>query len=134
MFGIVLGFILKLAGSSVVDKAFGYLEKKAESETERQRIQATRETALAGYSRDVITAGMGHRMFWVAWSVATLMSVGWYAYAMADTLLNGALPDTASIPPGLKPYFDIVWSNIFYTGAGMAGAEVVGKAIAAKRK
>ena len=58
MFAAVLGFLLKLAGSSAVDKVLGHLQAKANSETERLRIETLRQTTMAGYSRDVVVAGM----------------------------------------------------------------------------
>jgi hypothetical protein len=136
--GAILAFLLKLAGSSAVDKALGYFERKAASETERQRIQSLQATNDANNRRDVIVAGMQHRMFWVAWSIAALPTAAWYGWGMLDSLCNGALPDVAALPPQLKAYADTVWSNIFYTGAGVAGvtgaASIVAKAIAAGRK
>lgn len=134
----IVGLILKLAGSSVVDKVLGALAQRADNETKRQQIEATREATIAGYSRDVVVAGMAHRMFWVAWSIAAIPLAAWFGLGMIDTLLNGAGPDVAIITPGLRPFADIVWQNIFYSGAGVAGATVIGKsiagAIAARRK
>ena len=78
----------------------------------------------------VIQAGMQHGWFWVAWLTAALPMSAWFGWGMLDTLMNGALPDVASIPPGLKPYADQVWDNIFLpgsiaaTGLAVAGAIV----------
>lgn len=125
--GLVLGWLLQLAGSGVVDKVLKTLENKSNNETERLRIQTTRDQNFANNSRDVVIAGMAHRVFWVAWSIAAIPTTFWYGWGMLDTAFNGALPDVASIPPGLLPWAQTVWNNIFYTGAaGMAAQAVSG--------
>ena len=133
MFAAVLGFLLKLAGSSAVDKVLGHLQAKANSETERLRIETLRQTTMAGYSRDVVVAGMAHRMFWVAWSIAAIPMAGWFGWGMLDTWANGALPDVATIPPGLQPWAATVWNSLFYSGGGVLGTQALASAIARKK-
>lgn len=112
----------------------GFAGKQIDATTQRQQIQANRDAALAATHASVIQTAMGHRMFWVAWSVAAIPTAAWYGWGMLDSLANGSLPDVASLPPQLKAYADTVWQNIFYTGAGVAGATgvatVIAKAIA----
>ena len=93
---------------------------------ERQ-IAADREAA------GVVKEGMQHRIFWVAWAIAALPTVAWYGWGVADSLANGALPDVAVLPPQLKAYADIVFANIFYSGAGMAGVQVIASAIRGRK-
>jgi hypothetical protein len=135
--GALIAFLVKLGGSGFVGRVFDHLEKRASSETERQRIASTRETTLAQTQANVIVAGMSHRMFWVAWSIAAIPTAAWYGWGMLDSLANGALPDVAALPPQLKGYADTVWQNIFYTGAGVAGvtgaAGIVAGAIARRK-
>lgn len=75
------------------------------------------------------TEGMKHRAFWVPWLMATVPMCAWFGYAMLDTLFNGALPDTASIPPGLADYAPAVWQSLFVSGGGVKGAEIVAAAL-----
>ena len=35
----------------------------------------------------------------------------------------------ATLPPQLKEYADIVWSNIFYAGGAVAGAQIIAGAV-----
>lgn len=134
--GIIVKLFLGIGGPGLVGQVLTHLEKKADSDTERQRIAVLREKGLADDARDVIVAGMAHRMFWVAWSIAAIPMAAWFGWGMADTIANGALPDVASIPPGLQPWAITVWSNIFYTGAAAAGvtgaASAIASAIASK--
>lgn len=76
--------------------------------------------ATLKYTSGVTIAAMSHRVFWVAWGVAAIPMAAWFGWGMLDTLANGALPDVAVIPPGLAPYAEVVWGNIFYIGAGTA--------------
>ena len=132
----ILAFILKLLGGSFTGKVLDYLAKKADNETERDRIQAVTTQVLSVTSADVIKTGMGHKMFWVAWSIAALPLAFWFGWGVLDSAVydGSILPNVATLPPQLKAYADIVWSNIFYTGAGMGAAEVLSRAIFGLRK
>jgi hypothetical protein len=127
----ILAFFLKLLGGSFTGKVLDYLERRADNETEQARIRSLTEQNNANNQADVIRTGMGHKMFWVAWSVAALPLAFWFGWGVLDSAVyNGTmLPDVAKLPPQLKAYADIVWSNIFYTGAGMGAAEVLSRAI-----
>lgn len=121
--------LLNFLGGGVLDKVLGHLEARANSETERQRIKSQRETQLGLARADVVKTGMGHSTFWVAWSIAAVPMTVWFGWGMLDTALNGALPDVAAIPPGLLPWAQTVWDSIFYSGAGVASAQVIAKAV-----
>jgi len=121
----IISLLLNFLGGGVLDKVLGHLEAKANSETERRRIESLRETELGLARADVVKTGMGHAMFWVAWSIAAIPMTVWFGWGMLDTWLNGALPDTAAIPPGLMPWAQTVWDSIFYSGAGVASAQVL---------
>lgn len=128
--GALLAFIMKFVSSGVVGRVLQTIEKRTSEETERERIRSAREQNESNNRRDVVVAAMQHKMFWVPWSIAAIPTALWYGWGMMDTALNGALPDVASIPPGLEPWAQTVWNNIFYTGAGVAAAGTVGSAIA----
>lgn len=77
----------------------------------------------------VVTAGMQHKVFWIPWMAATVPLSFWFAWGVLDTTFPGYLPHVATLPPQLKEYADIAWSNLFYSGAGMAGAQLLATAI-----
>jgi hypothetical protein len=133
MLAAIVGFILKMSGAGVIDKVLDGIKARSDADTERRRIQSLQETNAANNQRDVIIAGMAHRVFWVAWSIAALPTAAWFGWGMADSLANGALPDVAALPPQLKGYADIVFGNIFYTGGIVAGVQVAARALTAKR-
>lgn len=91
------------------------------------QIEARRTAA------DVVTAGMQHRMFWIAWSIAAIPTAAWHGWGMMDSLTNGYLPDVAALPPQLKEYADVVWKNIFYSGAVGVGATAIASAIRGRK-
>jgi hypothetical protein len=126
----ILGTVLNWVGGGVLDKVLGHLQERANSETERLRIRTLREQHSMTTQASVITAGMAHKAFWVPWLIATVPLAAWFGWGMLDTLTNGALPDVALIPPGLEPWAQIAWGNLFYSGGGVAAATIVGQAIA----
>lgn len=129
MLASIVAKLLGSAGFSFVDRVLMHIEKKADSETERQRIAASREAAANAESAAIIKAGMQHKAFWIPWLIAAVPTSMWYGWGMLDSLFNGALPDVAALPPQLKVYADIVFSNIFYVGAGAMGVQLISKAI-----
>lgn len=122
--------IAKLLGASgLLDRVLGYLETKANSETERQRIAAGREAAANTEAAGVVKAGMQHKVFWIPWLLAAVPTAAWFGWGMVDSLANGALPDVAALPPQLKEYADVVFANIFYVGGGVVGAAYLAQAV-----
>lgn len=130
LIGKLFGWALSLLGPSAVDGFFGYLKHRSDNETERQRIDAAREQHAQTMQARVITAGMAHKAFWIPWLIATVPLACWFGWGMADTTLNGALPDVAVIPDGLLPWAQIAWGNLFYSGGGVAAASIISQAIA----
>ena len=125
----LFAFLLKLLGGNFLDRVLGHLERRAASENERLRIEGVRDVEFAHARAKVVVAGMGYKMFWVAWSPAALSMSLWFAWGMLDTISNGALPDVAVIPPGLLPWAQTVWDSVFYSGAGVASAQALGSAL-----
>lgn len=121
--------LLNWLGSGVLDKVLGYFEQKAKSDTERLRIQFLREQHAMTVQADVIKAGMSHTFFWIPWLIATVPLALWFGWGMLDTAFPGHLPHTAIIPPGLRPWAEIAWGNLFYSGGGVAAATIIGKAL-----
>lgn len=94
-------------------------------------IEARMEAQAA--SAAVVREGMQHKAFWVPWLIAAVPCAGWFGWGMIDSAFGGTLPDVAALPPQLKEYADIVFANIFYVGGGVAGAQLIAKAIGGKK-
>lgn len=129
----MLAWLVSLVSGPFLGQILGHLERKADTETERQRITAAREKAANSESAAVVKEGMQHKAFWFPWLLAALPLALWFAWGVMDSTLNGALPDVAALPPQLKEYADIVWSNIFYVGGGVAGAGIIANAIRGRK-
>ncbi|RWP44279.1 MAG: hypothetical protein EOR04_04995 [Mesorhizobium sp.] len=133
-------WLLKLIGFDPVGKIVDGLTKwqqiKENAKNDADRIRADVEikrfeTRLdaAKTGADVIKTGMQFKVFWIPWLIATVPVSLWFGWGMIDSLCNGALPDVAALPPQLKTYADIVWQNVFYTGAAGMGVEVLGRVL-----
>jgi hypothetical protein len=133
MLASIVAKLLGSAGFGFLDRVLGHIERKADSETERMRINASREKALNAEAAGVVKAGMQFPMFWVAWSIAAIPTCVWFGWGMLDSTLNGDLPDVAALPPQLKEYADVVFGNIFYSGAALGGAQVIASAIRGRK-
>lgn len=128
-----------LTGSLVGQLANAYRVSK-EAKTESERIAADKvikelEAALEAkkIAAGVVKEGMQHKVFWIPWLIAAVPLSVWFAWGVADSTLNGMMPDVATLPPQLKEYADIVFANIFYSGAAMGGVQVVASAIRGRK-
>jgi hypothetical protein len=121
--------LLNWLGGGVLDKVLGHLEARANSETERQRIGALRDQHMATVQGQVITAGMQHKAFWIPWLMATVPLSGWFGLGMLNTAFPGYFPIVATIPDGLLPWAKAAWDSLFFSGAGVAGAQIIAGAM-----
>lgn len=129
MLAALVSKLLGATGTAFLDRVLAHVERKADSETERQRISAAREKAANAESAGVIKEAMAHRIFWVVWFIAAAPTALWFGWGMLDSFMNGQLRDVAALPPQLKTYADIVFTNIFYVGGGAVGLQALASAI-----
>lgn len=115
-------------------------EAKLKAANDEQRAIAdvaiadiSRQIAVSQHRAEVVKEGMQHKAFWIPWLIAAVPTAAWFGWGMLDSLCNGSLPDVAALPPQLKEYADVVFANIFYTGAGMAGFQAVATAIRGRK-
>lgn len=134
----MLAVILKWVGGPLVNALTAAYKAKLAATNETERLVADgviagleRQVAADRESAGVVKEGMKHWAFWIPWSIAAVPLAVWFGWGVLDsTIYNGAiLPDVAALPPQLKGYADVVFANIFYSGAGMAGIQVVASAI-----
>lgn len=128
----MIAFLLKLLGPNVIDRVLSSLERRANTETERQRIESVQRQHAQTVAANVVMAGMQHKAFWIPWLIAAIPTSLWYGWGMLDSLCNGALPDVAALPPQLLRYADVVFNNIFYSGAALGGAQMIAGALRRK--
>lgn len=129
----LIAWAVKKFGFQFFDRFLGHLEAKANNETERQRIQSVRDQHAMTTQAAVVMHGMSFKWFWIPWLIATCPLAFWFGWGMLDTAFNGRLPDVAEIPPGLLPWAQAAWNNLFYSGAGAASAQVFAHALAGRR-
>jgi hypothetical protein len=116
----VLAFLASVAGA-----VLQWADKKTASDAQVTIEEIHARTAQAGYARDVAITAMGHRIFWVVWALFALPLACWWALAMGGTVhgLRDWLPVVDALNAVIRPYADRIFDLVFYTGAGMAGAQ-----------
>lgn len=77
----------------------------------------------------VIEAGMGHKAFWIPWTIAATFATIWYAWGMADSAWPGHLPHVAALPPQLLDLTDRIWNNLFLSGSVALGGSKIAAAL-----
>lgn len=125
----VLTTVLNWLSAGTLDRVFRHLEARANSETERLRVNALRDQHMATTQARVITAGMEHKWFWIPWLIATVPLASWFGLGMLNTAFPGYFPVVATIPPGLEPWAKAAWDSLFFAGGGVAAATSIARAI-----
>lgn len=137
---MILQWILKWVGGDLATALTRAYEAKLKAGNDADRIAADvsikaieSQMAAQAQSAAVVREGMQHKAFWIPWLIAAAPTTAWFGWGMADSLFNGSLPDVSALPPQLKEYADVVFANIFYTGAGAAGVQAIASAIRGRR-
>lgn len=121
--------------AGIAGKVLDWANKRADTELETARIKAgvtvediKSKTVLAGYAKELTQTAMGHKVFWIVWSIFAFPLAIWWALAMAGTVrpLQGLVPVVEALNVVLKPYADQIFATIFYSGAGVAGLQTLG--------
>jgi hypothetical protein len=133
-------WLLRLLGGNLATALTRAYELKLNAANDADRIAADvsikaieAQIATQAASAAVVKEGMQHRAFWIPWLVAAVPCAVWFALGMLDSATGGALPDVAALPPQLKEYADVVFANIFYVGGGVAGAQLLARAIGGRK-
>lgn len=113
--------LLAWAGSALL----GFAQKRSDAAVEKYKIDGAVVQSQVAAQSAVIRTGMATGWFWIPWSMAAIPLSMWFGWGVADSMLNGALPDVAALPPQLKEYADAVWSSIFLTGGVVAVGQSV---------
>lgn len=137
---MILQWILKWVGGDLASALTKAYELKLNAANDADRIKAEvsikaieAQMAAQVESAAVVREGMQHKAFWIPWLIAAVPCSIWFGWGMMDSAFAGSLPDVAALPPQLKEYADIVFANIFYVGGGVAGAQLIAKAIGSRK-
>jgi hypothetical protein len=119
-----MGILLTIIGlATKVAVGAGSLFKTGMVET------TVRTVAGLKYSSSVMKTAMSHNVYWWAWGLAAIPAAFWFGWGMFDTICHSCLPiwiKPHPIPVSLEFYFQIVWKNIFWTGAAGYGIHTAG--------
>lgn len=105
-------------------------QEKTKREVTIRQIDAIMEAQKQ--AAETQRAAMSHRPFWVVWMLFALPLGVWWAAVVMDTvfLFSGSIPD---LPESIKPWADMIFMSLFGSGAGVAGATLIAKAVATRR-
>jgi hypothetical protein len=128
--GAIFGWLLNFLGGNVVQDVLNYLQVNANTDVQKSQIAATKETTLAATSASVVLGGMAHKTFWFFWALFVAPLAFWWIIVFTNTVLAGWVGswDIAEIPPQLVPWANFIFSNVFYSGAGVAGVGIISTA------
>lgn len=136
----MIQWILSWVGRDMFSALTKAYELKLNAANDADRIKAEvsikaieAQMAAQVESAGVVREGMQHKAFWIPWLIAAVPTALWFGWGMTDSLFDGSLPNVAALPPQLKEYADIVFANIFYVGGGVAGAQLIAKAIGSRK-
>jgi hypothetical protein len=75
----------------------------------------------------IIQKAMSVKTFWFAWALFAFPLGFWWCAVMLDTMtppewLDMGIP---MLPQTIRPYADLIFNSLFYSGAGVAGTQSV---------
>ena len=123
----LFSLLVKIGLGGIIDKTIGYLEKKADRESERDRLktQIAIEHIRAAVDETRIMAEFNgakleHQMFW--WFLALfIVPLGlWWTAVIADSLFHFEW-DVAALPRPLDLWAGDMIRWLFYVGSGVTG-------------
>lgn len=128
---LLLGFILKLAGSGILDKVLGHLKAMADSEVEREKVTAEvavahvqAEIARRQAQRDVLLAEQGRLVTALMRPAFAYPLALYYGAVIADSLMQFKW-NVAALPAPIGQWSGWIISAIFLSESGERIARTV---------
>lgn len=127
MIARIFAFIAKIGLGGVVDRTLDYMERKAQSQTDKELVRskvqieaikaAVNETKIMA---DLNKSKIDHQVFW--WFLALFVApLGvWWTAVIADSLFHFEW-DVAALPSPLDDWAGDMIGWLFYVGGGVAG-------------
>lgn len=116
----------------LLDRALDTIDKRADSETDRQRLRAEAIQNHLMLEHDRRRAAMGWKIWWVAWALFAIPLGVWWAHVLLDTAF-GFPWDVSDIPFSVRAWADGIYTSIFGSGVGAAAIQSITSAIKGRR-
>lgn len=128
----MIGAILSFLGKGALGRILDTIDRRVDSETERQRVTADAIKHYVEADAQQRATAMQSRVFWWVWAAFAAPVAFWFGAICLDSvfLFSG---DIADLPPSVKPYATQIFSAIFGSGAAVAGLQAVASAIRGRR-
>lgn len=124
MLAALIAFVLRLTSSGLLDRVLGAMQAKAESATERERIDASvaiehirAELARRQAQRDVLIAEQGRAVTSLMRPAFAYPLAVYYAAVIADSLFQFRW-NVAALPPPIGDWSGWIISAIFLSESG----------------
>lgn len=118
MFAGLAAFVLKFLSGGMLKQVFAHLDKRADAQTERERISAeivkeriSAEVERRNAQRDVLLAGNR----WLQWLFVVPLGV-WFTAVIADSIFYFPF-DIAALPAPLDEWSGLIISALFLVDA-----------------
>jgi hypothetical protein len=133
MLSLLVGFVLKIASSGVLDKVLAHLRAEADSEVEREKVTAgvaiaeiNAELARRQAQRDVLLAEQGWRVTAMMRPAFAYPLAVYYAAVIADSLFQFRW-NVAALPPPIGDWSGWIISAIFLSESGERIARTIAR-------
>ena len=126
----LLGIFL---GKNPLSRVLDTVDSSIDNETERTKIRAETVQNWTNRQAQVVQTQMQTKMFWRVWALFAVPLGIWWAMVMADTAFSFpfVVPD---LPEAIKPWANQIFNSIFYSGGGVAGAQLLASAVSGWKK
>ncbi len=102
-------------------------DKKLATEVTIKRLETTSASIKAWAA--TTKEGLGAGVFWFAWGLFAISLGTWWVLVMIDTMIPSIRLGIPDLPKSIKPWAEIVFSSIFYSGATVGSVQVGGKVL-----
>lgn len=124
MLGTILNFLSGGVLTKLVDAYFRSVERKANSENERERIKGEQQLGRLQARSSTVQVAMAYRAFWVVWLLFTAPLGFWWAkIIVVDKMLGWGATDP--LTGQVAVWAAVIIENIFPTGAIVGGAGIL---------
>lgn len=118
--------------SGPLDRLLSTIDRKIDSETERQRIKSEVIQSYIQAAAETRQVAMQSRAFWIVWSLFAAPLGLWWALVLLDTSITAVSWGIPDLPPSVRPWADIIFGSIFGSGATVGAAQAIAGAIRRK--
>lgn len=132
MFATILNWLSGGIISQLADRYFKHLENKANSANERERIKAETELGRINARAKTAQVWSASKYFWIGWLAFVLPLAAWWGKIIIIDKMCGC-GTTDPLTGQIMVWADLIFQNVFPSGAAVGGAAVIASAIISRK-